>query len=91
MKILLTGSHFTPAQAVIEELKKDPAVSMVYFGRKHTLEGDKSTSIESQILPKLGVKFIPIIAGRLQRSFSPHTIFSLLKIPVGFIQSFYFN
>lgn len=89
MKIVITGAHFTPAQAVVEEFKKDPGISLVYFGRSHTFEGDKVVSLESQILPKLGVKFIPIIAGRLQRSFTPHTIFSLLKVPVGFIQSFY--
>lgn len=89
MKILITGTHFTPAEAVIEELKKDPEVKITYIGRKFTLEGDKSLSTESQILPKIGVKFIPIISGRLQRVLTIHTIPSLLKIPVGFLQSFY--
>ena len=69
MKILITGAHFTPAQAVIEELQKEPDIKITYLGRKYTQEGDKSLSVESQILPKLGVKFIPVIAGRLQRSF----------------------
>lgn len=90
MKILITGSHFTPAQAVIEELKSHSGVEIVYLGRKHTREGDKTASIESQILPKLGVKFIPITSGRLQRDFTVYTIPSLLKIPVGFIQSLYY-
>lgn len=89
MKIIITGSHFTPAQAVIEELKKDKNVQIVYFGRKYTREGDKSPSVESQVLPGLGVKFIPVIAGRLQRSFTIHTLPSLIKIPVGFLQAFY--
>lgn len=89
MKVLFTGAHFTPAQAVIEELKKDPGSEIVYIGRKYTQEGDNSPSIESQVLPNLGVKFIPIIAGRLRRIFDIHTIISLLKIPIGFIQSFY--
>lgn len=89
MKIAVTGSHFTPAQAVIEELKKDPGIKIIYFGRKHTLEGDKMLSAESKILPKLGVKFIPIIAGRLQRSLTFYTILSLLKVPIGVLQSFY--
>lgn len=90
MKILLTGAHFTPAIAVIEELKKYPNTKIVYMGRGTTMEGDSSKSVESQILPPLGVKFIPIIAGRLQRSFTIHTIPSLLKIPVGILQSLYF-
>jgi len=89
MKICITGSHFTPAQAVIDELKKDNGVEIIYIGRKYTREGDKSVSVESQVLPKLGVKFIPITTGRLQRSFTRYTIPSLFKIPFGFLQSFY--
>ncbi|MFH0937009.1 MAG: UDP-N-acetylglucosamine--N-acetylmuramyl-(pentapeptide) pyrophosphoryl-undecaprenol N-acetylglucosamine transferase [Candidatus Daviesbacteria bacterium] len=90
MKILLTGSHFTPAQAVINEFKNYSDLSLVYLGRRSTREGDKTLSVESQVLPELGVKFIPITAGRLQRSFTIHTIPSLLKIPIGIFQSFYF-
>lgn len=89
MKILITGAHFTPAQAVIEELQKTPRVEIVYLGRKYTREGDKSLSVESQVLPKLGVKFIPVISGRLQRLFTIYTIPSLFKIPIGILQSFY--
>ncbi len=63
MKILITGSHFTPAQAVIEELQKSPGIELVYIGRKHTLEGDKSLSAESQILPKMGVKYYHLTTG----------------------------
>ena len=87
MKILLTGAHFTPAVAVIEELKKNYKAEVVYVGRKSTLEGDDTPSQESQILPKLGVKFIPITTGRLQREFTKYSIPSLLKIPIGFMQA----
>lgn len=90
MKILITGSHFTPAQATINELIKNPKIGIVYLGRKFTREGDKSVSPESQILPKLGVKYISITTGRLQRNLSIFTITSLFKIPVGFVQSFYY-
>ena len=63
MKILITGAHFTPAIAVINELKKmEPQVRLTYVGRKTTMEGDKTQSVESKLLPTLGVKFIPIIA-----------------------------
>ena len=89
-KILITGAHFTPAVAIIEELKKHKGVDIVYIGRNTTREGDSSPSVESQVLPKLGVKFIPIIAGRLQKGFSAYTIPSLLKIPIGFLQALYF-
>ncbi len=90
MKILITGAHFTPAVAVIEELlKMEPFAQIIYVGRKTTLEGDNSSSVESKVLPSMGVKFIPIIAGRLRRHFDPYTIISFLKIPVGFIQAFF--
>lgn len=87
MKILMTGAHFTPAVAVIEQLKKFDNVQVVYVGRKTTLEGDKSKSVESSELPALGVKFISIVTGRLQRTLTLFTIPSLLKIPVGFFQA----
>lgn len=90
MKILITGAHFTPAQAVIEELKQDPAAKIVYIGRRFTQENDSALSVESQILPKIGVKFLPIIAGRLRRNIDIGTLTSLLKIPIGFLQAFYY-
>lgn len=89
MKILVTGAHFTPAQAVIEELKKYSEVEIIYVGRKTTREGDPAASIESQVLPTLNVKFIPIVAGRVQRAFSVYTIPAILKIPFGFLQAFW--
>ncbi|MCL5784011.1 MAG: UDP-N-acetylglucosamine--N-acetylmuramyl-(pentapeptide) pyrophosphoryl-undecaprenol N-acetylglucosamine transferase [Patescibacteria group bacterium] len=89
MKVLVSGAHFTPAVAVIEELRKIDKIEIVYVGRKTTLEGDKTPSVESQVLPELGVKFISIITGRLQRSFTIYTIPSLLKIPIGLLQAFY--
>lgn len=89
MKILITGAHFTPAVAVIEELKNIKNVEVLYVGRRTTREGDSSPSVESQVLPKLGVKFIPIITGRLQRAVSLYTVPSLLKIPIGIVQSIF--
>lgn len=87
MKILITGAHFTPAVAVIEELKKIKGVEVVYVGRKTTMEGDETSSVESTVLPARGIRFVPIITGRLQRAFTIYTIPSLLKIPIGFIQA----
>lgn len=87
MKVLITGAHFTPAQAVIEELRTFN-LDIVYVGRKTTREGDSSPSVESQILPKIGVKFVPIIAGRVRRYISFGTFVSLFKIPIGFIHAF---
>ena len=90
MKVLITGTHFTTAVATVEELKKFPNIELLYVGRRTTLEGDPSVSVESKELPKLGVKFIPITSGRLRRNLIDiYTITSILKIPVGFIQAFF--
>lgn len=89
MKVMITGTHFTPALAVIEELKKYKNLQIVYIGREVTMEGDPAKSVESEILPANGVKFIPLTVGRLQRSFTFYTIPSLIKIPIGFIQAFF--
>lgn len=89
MKVLLTGAHFTPAEAVIEELKKNLKLSIVYVGRATTQEGDPTPSQESKVLCNSGIKFIPIITGRFQREFTLYTVLSLLKIPIGLIQSVY--
>ena len=89
MKILITGTHFTTALAVIEELKKFKDIKLVYAGRDTTIEGDSARSVESKVFPEHGVKFISIVAGRLQKSFTIYTIPSLLKIPIGFIQAFF--
>jgi UDP-N-acetylglucosamine--N-acetylmuramyl-(pentapeptide) pyrophosphoryl-undecaprenol N-acetylglucosamine transferase len=90
MKVMVAGSHFSPAQAVIEELLQTEDVEIVYLGRKYTRDDDSAKSPESQIFPKMGVKFIPITAGKLNRFFSIGSVISFLKTPVGFIQSFYY-
>ncbi len=90
MKIVITGSHFTPAQSVIEKLLTNPDIEMVYMGRKYAREGDSALSVEAKLLREVGIKFIPINAGRFNRFFSIYSLISLLKTPVGFIQSFYY-
>lgn len=79
----------TPAMAVIAKLKKE-GWEIFFIGRKHALEGDSAVSVEYKIIKELGIPFVSLIAGRFQRSLTRYTFFSLLKIPVGFIQSFYY-
>jgi UDP-N-acetylglucosamine--N-acetylmuramyl-(pentapeptide) pyrophosphoryl-undecaprenol N-acetylglucosamine transferase len=87
MKIAITGGHLTPALAVISELKKIPGSKIIFIGRTTTIEGDKSPSAESIVVPNLGVKFYAISAGRLQRRPSVYTVPSIAKIPVGVLQA----
>lgn len=89
-KIVITGGHLTPALAVIDELQKRKEWEILFFGRKQAAEGDKTPSVEFQIIPKRGVLFVPINAGRIQRHFTRYTIPAFLRIPLGFFQAFYF-
>lgn len=91
-KIVLTGGHAaTTAVAVIEEIKSEGLNWELYWiGVKNAIEGKKVVTLESEVLPRLGVKFLPITTGRIQRRFTVWTIPSILKIPIGIVQAFYY-
>lgn len=85
MKILVTGGHMAPALSLIQTLPKEDAV--VYVGRSHVFEGDTGASLEQTTIQHLGIPFVELQTGRLQRKLSAYTMSSLLKIPKGVIQS----
>ncbi|OGD97192.1 hypothetical protein A3A49_02305 [Candidatus Curtissbacteria bacterium RIFCSPLOWO2_01_FULL_38_11b] len=87
-EIVITGGHLTPALSLIENLKEKKEIRLYFLGRKYSTEGSKNLSAEYQIISKLNIHFHSITAGRIQRKFTEFTIPALLKIPVGFIQSF---
>lgn len=86
-KIVVTGGHLTPALATIEELRKDPEVEIIFIGRARATEGDKTPSAESIVIPNMGIKFYAINAGRFQRRFTRFTLWSIGKVPIGFVQA----
>lgn len=92
-RILLTGGHAaTTAIAVIEQIKKTESLKsaqICFAGAKFAMEGFDVETIEYKILPKIGVKFYPIVSGRLQTKFTRYTLASLIKIPIGFIHAFF--
>lgn len=90
INIVLTGGHAaTTAISCIEEIKSRKLDwNLFWIGPKSAVEGRLVPTLASKIMPKLDVKFIPIITGRLQRRFTIWTIPSLLKIPIGVFQSF---
>jgi UDP-N-acetylglucosamine--N-acetylmuramyl-(pentapeptide) pyrophosphoryl-undecaprenol N-acetylglucosamine transferase len=89
VKVLLTGTHSTPAIALIEEIKKNnPSWGIVYCAPKYAFEGKRILSFDYLVVSKIsGVKFVPIITGRVQRKFTIWTIPSLFKLPLGFFQA----
>lgn len=86
-KILVCGGHLTPALALIENLK-DTNNQIIFLGRKKVTEGKPNFSAEYQQIKNYNVNFVNIITGRIQRHLSIRTVPSLLKIPIGFIQTF---
>lgn len=88
--VLLTGGHVTPACAVIDAIKaKHPEWSLVFVGRMHAFEQDTMVSEEYRIITQKGIPFYPLTMGRLTRAWSFVTIVSLMKIPIGFVQSLF--
>lgn len=87
MKLVITGGHLSPLLAVLDALPSD--FSVLVIGRKHALEGDKAVSLEYQALLDHNIYFKEISAGRLQRKWTQHTLFSLFKFPYGFFQALF--
>ncbi len=90
--IVLTGGHAaTTAVAVVQEINSAGLNWKLYWiGVKNAIEGKKVMTLESEVLPRLGVKFLPLTTGRLQRRFTLWTIPSMLKIPIGIFQAFFY-
>jgi len=74
--IIITGTHLTPALELIRQLKADKKNNweINYIGRKSNSSVDKNPSIESKIIPKIGIKFYSIDCGKLDRRWLPNTI-----------------
>lgn len=85
MRIVLIGGHLAPALSVIEAL---PKASVLFIGRKYGLEGDRALSLEYKTISQLGIPFVALNTGRLQRKLTRYTIPSFFKLPSGIIRSF---
>jgi len=91
-KIVLTGGHAaTMAISVVEEIirrgENGKFQQIFWLGSPKAIEGTDIPTTESIVLPKLGVNYIPITAGRIQMKFTRWTVHSLFKIPIGFFDS----
>lgn len=86
-RVIVVGGHLSPALSVIEQLKKKGRWEVFFVGRKYPLEGEKTLSLEYQLIKELRLPFLELKTGRLQRKLTKYTLFSLLKIPYGFVQS----
>jgi len=89
-KIVFTGGHAgSTGLAVMEEIvASDKKWELHFVGTKRAVEGANQATFEARLLPGRGVIFHSIVAGRLQKRFSRHTIPSLLRVPIGFVSAF---
>jgi UDP-N-acetylglucosamine--N-acetylmuramyl-(pentapeptide) pyrophosphoryl-undecaprenol N-acetylglucosamine transferase len=89
--ILITGGHGgSTAFALVQKLNKAKFNKEIHFiGAKKSMEGMALPTLESKVLPKLGVIYHYLYSGRIQRQFTIWTIPSLLKIPIGFVHALY--
>ncbi len=99
-KIFVTGGHFAPAKAVIQELLRRGRLpagrqgwQIYYVGRKYATEGSTTLALEYSEIHTLPVHYLTITTGRIQRQFFVNvgqSILALLKIFIGLLQSFWF-
>ena len=83
--LIVTGGHHTSGLAVAQKLQS--TVKIIWFGHRHSAWGDTSDSAEYQEVTKQNIQFFDIQAGKFHRTFHP---LKLLRIPWGFIQSFFY-
>lgn len=89
-KIIITGTHTTPAIELIHQLRNDRDIDwdIYYIGRDFNSSVSNEKSIESQLIPKNKVKFYGISCGKFDRRWLPNTISGLPKIFSGLKQSY---
>lgn len=80
--IAVVGGHLTPALAVIDELVRRGHRHFIFLGRRSSPE---VSEIKLRQIP-----FLSLNAGKLPRHLSPGFFLSLVKIPLGFFQAFWY-
>lgn len=90
-RILITGTHLTPAIELIRQLKTDKKINwqVSYVGRQSNSNDIKDIAIESKIIPKLGVEYYTIPCGKLDRRYLPNTLVGIPKTISGIFKAFF--
>ena len=86
MKLLITGGHHSSAIPVINELQQRyPEIQIKWVGHRHSLQFDKNDTLEYIEITRLGIPFYELSAGKVYKTYNLRNI---LRIPLGFFQSF---
>lgn len=90
LTICITGGHLTPAIAIIEEIQRQKkGWKIIFLGRRKAFEGAGGLAHEERLVNALGVSFYGLTTGRFRRFISLGSLFSLLKVPIGFFQALF--
>ena len=87
MKIVICGGHHNSTLLIAKALIKKKH-KVFWFGHKLTMLGDKNPSAEYLEVTKEQIPFYEIKAGKWQPKYK--FIPNLVRIPLGFVQSFYY-
>lgn len=82
--LVFIGGHHTSALAVALALQKK-GWTIVWFGHRHSMWGDKADSAEYQEVTTADIPFYDLLAGKFYRTYNP---LKLIRLPLGFLQSF---
>jgi UDP-N-acetylglucosamine--N-acetylmuramyl-(pentapeptide) pyrophosphoryl-undecaprenol N-acetylglucosamine transferase len=84
-KIIITGTHTTPAIELIHQLQNDRDIDwkIYYIGRRFNSSTEKVPSIESKIIPQNKVEFYGILCGKYDRRWLPNTISGIPQMLIG--------
>lgn len=88
MKILITGGHITPALALIDELKKNSDIEIIFVGRQHANPRERNNTFEFQAIHELGIKFVNLETGRSSNITSVDFIGNIYLFAKGLLNSF---
>lgn len=89
-RIVLTGTHTTPAVELINQLHQDTEFNwkISYIGRKYNSHASTQASIESKTIPLLKVKFYTIPCGKFDRRYFLNTLRGIPQIFSGVIKAY---
>ena len=74
-----TGGHIYPALAVATDIERRYGATILYIG--------DADGLETQLVPKAGIKLETIHAGKFLRYWSRETVEGLVRVPRGFIEA----
>lgn len=90
-KIIITGTHLTPALELIRQLQSDQKNSweISYLGRQSNSNDNRQAAIESKIVPLLGINFFSLPCGKFDRRYLPNSIAGIPKTISGLFKSYF--